>query len=242
MQKETALDLGPEGLEFISAENSPNGQPLLAVANSLSGTTSIYQIKVPGLLINGTDDNDNFNGGTGNDTIKGGDGNDFIDAKFGDDLVYGGEGNDTIIGGKGNDIIKGGDGNDLLFGVAGSETLVGGDGNDVFQVDLASGGGSQIIDRDRDGTLLITRNVPVGVLVGIEGDEIDELNQSSLAEIQLSAPKQGRIGLGKVGSNLVVDLNQDGKLEIANDLTIRRFFNRSGVLAKEEALLKKSII
>lgn len=40
----TAGDLGPEGLAFISAEDSPNGRPLLAVAHEISGTTTLYQI------------------------------------------------------------------------------------------------------------------------------------------------------------------------------------------------------
>lgn len=39
-------DLGPEGLTFVAADSSPNGKPLLVVANEISGTTAILQINL----------------------------------------------------------------------------------------------------------------------------------------------------------------------------------------------------
>jgi hypothetical protein len=40
-------DIGPEGMEFIPASQSPNGVPLLIVSNEITGSLSIYQVGEP---------------------------------------------------------------------------------------------------------------------------------------------------------------------------------------------------
>jgi hypothetical protein len=39
-----AGDLGPGGVTFIAAEDSPTHEPLVAVANEVSGTTTLYRV------------------------------------------------------------------------------------------------------------------------------------------------------------------------------------------------------
>ena len=48
-----AGDLGPESIQFISADDSPNSKPLIIVGNEVSGTTTIYQIDVTRLQTEG---------------------------------------------------------------------------------------------------------------------------------------------------------------------------------------------
>jgi hypothetical protein len=40
----TAGDLGPEGVIFIEADDSPNGKPLIVVTHEVSGSTVVYQV------------------------------------------------------------------------------------------------------------------------------------------------------------------------------------------------------
>ncbi|WP_394203723.1 choice-of-anchor I family protein [Shewanella waksmanii] len=41
---ELAGDLGPEGMKFIAAKDSPTDSPLLVIGNEVSGTTAVYQL------------------------------------------------------------------------------------------------------------------------------------------------------------------------------------------------------
>lgn len=50
-----AIDVSPEGMTFVPGAQSPNGTPLLLVANELSGTTTIYEVRVPTPLMPSTD-------------------------------------------------------------------------------------------------------------------------------------------------------------------------------------------
>ena len=43
----TALDLGPEDIKYVSAADSPDGQPFLIVGNEISGTVSLFRINPP---------------------------------------------------------------------------------------------------------------------------------------------------------------------------------------------------
>ncbi len=130
------LDVRPEGMQFIPANQSPNGKALLLVSSEVSNTTAVYQVRdtpVPpqlsqqtpngGQIILGSNAAEGLSGGAGPDTIAG---------FAGDDTILGGAGNDSIDGGLGNDVLIGGAGNDTLIGSVGLDTLQGGLGNDVF--------------------------------------------------------------------------------------------------------------
>ncbi|NEP74670.1 MAG: hypothetical protein F6K25_23845 [Okeania sp. SIO2G4] len=97
---------------------------------------------VPGLNLEGTNDNDILNGDLGNDRLSGLGGNDTLNGNNGndsllggkdDDRLNGGDGDDVLNGGLGNDFILGGDGNDLLIGRPGFDHLLGGNGNDIIE-------------------------------------------------------------------------------------------------------------
>ncbi len=43
---EESVDLGPEGVLFIPADDSPNGAPLLVLSHEVTGTTTVYEVRL----------------------------------------------------------------------------------------------------------------------------------------------------------------------------------------------------
>ncbi|MEQ9410983.1 MAG: choice-of-anchor I family protein [Fuerstiella sp.] len=141
-------DLGVEDLKFVSAEDSPNGVPLVVAANEVSGTITIFQIS--GSIYNdgvleliGTSDDDVVTiNRQGFHRLQ-------VKASFLDPRkeVYGAseldtvrvttlEGNDRVIASRfvNVDIIAHlGSGNDIGIGGAGDDVFVGSDGNDLLK-------------------------------------------------------------------------------------------------------------
>jgi 2',3'-cyclic-nucleotide 2'-phosphodiesterase/3'-nucleotidase/5'-nucleotidase len=143
----TAGPLGPEGLIFISAKDSPTGIPLLVVANEVSGSATIFSVNYNPAdfatrgddMIIGTPRRDRIDGLAGDDRLFGEAGNDILLGGKGDDVLRGGEGNDQLFGGPGRDRLFGGAGNDLLDGGAGNDILRGGSGRDTFVIRRGEG-------------------------------------------------------------------------------------------------------
>ncbi|MGK7872260.1 MAG: choice-of-anchor I family protein [Xenococcaceae cyanobacterium] len=182
-QLDAVGDLGPEGLKFIAAEDSPTRRPQLLVANEVSGKTTIYDFGSN--VINGTPEKDLLIGTNKDNLIKAGDGNDLVIDKSGEDVLFGEEGNDILLGGDDEDILNGGNGKDILLGGDDEDILNGGDGKDILiggdDEDILNGGkGNDTLWGGDDEDTLIGVN-PNDSLAGV--GEVDSLNGGHEADL-----------------------------------------------------------
>ncbi|HAA30966.1 MAG TPA: hypothetical protein DCE56_28755 [Cyanobacteria bacterium UBA8553] len=165
-------DTAPEGLSFVSAEQSPTGKPLLIVTNEVSKTTTLFEITTANgqgytPVINGTSGNDNLNGGNSGEIFYGFAGNDNINAGEGNNNLYGGDGNDTLNSGSGDDILNGGDDNDSIYAGEGKNQIYAGSGNDL----VFAGAGDDLI-YGGEGSDAIYAGEGVNTIYSGDGDDL----------------------------------------------------------------------
>ena len=113
-------------------------------------------------------------------------------------MVVGNAGNDTLNGLSGNDQMFGEDGNDTLISNGGVDYLNGGDGDDTYVL-LETSGGTTIADNSGNDTI------------------------SGLTPV-LEFMAAGKMGLGRSGASLFIDLNKNGEIDFLNDITILNYF------------------
>ncbi len=154
-----SVGISPEGMAFVSAEDSGTGLPQLLVSYEVDGTTIAYDLAlgleqtvegtnaadvlegtiaddlIEGFAgsdrLRGNDGDDELIGGAGLDTLNGGRGDDQLRGNGGDDTLRGGNGEDFVQGGRGDDLARGGRGDDEVRGGAGDDTVNAGRGNDL---------------------------------------------------------------------------------------------------------------
>ncbi|SMP10814.1 calcium-binding protein [Shimia sagamensis] len=117
--------------EITSRSITRDGEVGLMLEGS-DNDNEIYATNGPDIL-SGEDGDDSLRGRDGQDYLLGGDGADSLYGQSSDDVLHGGAGDDELHGGSGNDTLFGAGGDDALYGGPGNDELV---GTDIFNRDL----------------------------------------------------------------------------------------------------------
>ena len=159
----------------------------------------------PGLVITGTNDNDQLFGGAGNDTL---------DGRGGIDLLFGGDGNDILIGGTGNDALFGdagndsfiwnpGDGSDNIDGGSGADTLQFNGSNVSERIDISANADHARLSRDVGAVvmnLVRVETINISGIGGVDTVTVNDLGGSGVRQVNVNLG-----GTDAVPDNLVVN-------------------------------------
>lgn len=208
------IDVGETRLADIIRDNVANPELVpddaftVPFENEIQGTVNADR---DGSQINGTDVSDLINGLSGDDQINGGDG---------DDILIGAEGNDTLVGQGGRDTYIGGEGADVLIGEVG-EVFNGGAASDTYliSVDFNEDTSATLINDDRGLNDVLQLTTGTG-------------EDATPVELTLLDPNPSFIGVKKSGTDLIIDLDQDGIIDPERDLNIANYFTEDGQLGE----------
>ena len=197
--------------------------------------------------LNGGTGNDVVWGGTGNDTINGQDGDDDLHGEVGADVMSGGNGADDLWGGDGNDQLNGDASTARLCGDIGNDTLNGGDGDDVLEGgvgrDIMTGGAGAddfvFNAGDSQGQVSVADQV-VDFISGLDEIDLSSLlgaggnpwtaaadfkgtvadTTNLIAALNAGGPSVGRTVYDSTAKLLYVDVDGNGVITVADDMTI----------------------
>lgn len=163
--------------------------------------------------------------GEGSDSIVGLEGNDtlFVDWDTGSNTLDGGTGSDSLYANSDYSLLQGGDGNDTLVPSGGNNTLDGGLGDDYFDVTQYGSASNNLLG----GAGNDTYNIDYGYGNTIQDTEGTDVLTTGL-NLSLNGLAPGDAGLEKQGTSLVIDTDEDGVADPANDLVILDFFDAAG--------------
>lgn len=187
----------------------------------------------PGVLILGTQGDDQIAGTGGDDAIFVGRGDDVVDAGAGDDYISlrtarpfepegelgwgsntvdAGAGADRVLGGFSDDVVRGGAGSDLLIGLGGHDDVSGGRGDDVIDaIDAETGQGDTVLGgQGADRLLVDDGDLATG---GSGADHFAAVDyQSGDAPVRITDFQPGfdTLSATVTGTNLAVSFNASG--------------------------------
>ncbi|MEO8152145.1 MAG: calcium-binding protein [Rhizobacter sp.] len=159
----------------------------------------------PGLVITGTNDNDQLFGGAGNDTLDGRGGIDLLSGGDGNDILIGGTGDDALFGDAGNDsfIWNPGEGSDNIDGGSGVDTLQFNGSNIGERIDISANADHARLSRDVGAVvmdLVRVETINISAIGGVDTVTVNDLSGTGVRQVNVDLG-----GTDALPDNLIVN-------------------------------------